>query len=95
MIQIKETTRQTINAKRVFLIFVVEKYTQITYTKVSLDAISSEAATPGNESGPYLSKSSRKTASAPPPVNGRIKIKGNISLGNPKKSNAGERSFVK
>ena len=93
--QIKEIIKQTGNAKRVRLIFVVEKYTQITYTNVSLDAINKDAVTPGKESGPYLSKSSLKTAKAPPPVNGLIRINGNISLGKPKKSNMGERSLVK
>ena len=53
--QIKEIIKQTGNAKRVRLIFVVEKYTQITYTNVSLDAINKDAVTPGKESGPYLS----------------------------------------
>ena len=86
-----ETTIHIGSANRVFLIFVVEKYMQITQTKVSLVDIIKEAHIPGNESGPYFSKISSKTASAPLPVNGLIKMSGKISLGNPISLNIGER----
>ena len=47
-----ETKSATGNACRVLVILAVEKYTQITYITVSVEAIKIEAQREGKESGP-------------------------------------------